>query len=81
NQKKQSLRHGKPCHLPLHKRRLKDSCHICGSGATSASGGSFDEPIGFVQATSTAGGHDSEKLRRASWRYAKEKHRKNRMKN
>ena len=31
---------------PFTQGRLKDSCHICGSGATSASGGSFDEPIG-----------------------------------
>ena len=31
---------------PFTQGRLKNSCHICGSGATSASGGSFDEPIG-----------------------------------
>ena len=32
---------------PFTQGRLKrDRCHICGSGATSASGGLFDEPIG-----------------------------------
>ena len=34
------------CPPPFTQGRLKDSCHICGGGATSASGGSFDEPIG-----------------------------------
>ena len=58
---KQSLRHGLPrtpkarklasgnpvaVPPPFTQGRLKYSCHICGGGATTASGGFFDEPIG-----------------------------------
>ena len=31
---------------PFTQGRLKNSCHICGGGANTASGGFFDEPIG-----------------------------------
>ena len=66
-QKKQSLRHGVAVPPPFTQGRLMDSSHICGSGATTASGRFFDEPIGSAcgmpqgglsQATSTAGGYD-----------------------
>ena len=30
----------------LYTREAKDSCHVCGGGATTASGVFFDEPIG-----------------------------------
>ncbi len=46
NQKKQSLRHGKPCPPPAALGRLKGSSYICGSRATDANGGLFGEPIG-----------------------------------
>jgi len=34
------------CHLPPLGKAFFSACHICGGGASTASGGFFDEPIG-----------------------------------
>ena len=44
------------CHLPL-LGKAKDSCHICGGRAITASGEFFDEPIGSAGGIPQGGYH------------------------